>query len=267
MFMEFEMTRERFIGVFGAGFFCLLLFLGMLYVSIRSEVSLEEDGVMVSFGTFAVPSSFFTSVNKTHTTAERLPAVRPEKGPAAEVIKGDEPSATVDDGTRKELEAARLEAERAREARLASEARAAAERRKLEEIQSRVSGAFKQLGSESSAGAADNSGGLAGNPGGSSADGVSAAGGGFGRFDLAGRSLAGAMPRPSYVESEEGRIVIAITVDPSGKVISAEVGRGTNIDSRTMRQEALSAARRTRFNSIPENNNQSGTITYHYSLH
>jgi TonB family protein len=65
---------------------------------------------------------------------------------------------------------------------------------------------------------------------------------------------------------EEGRIVINITVDPKGNVISAEIGRGTNIDNGSLRQSALDAARRAKFNSIQGANNQSGTITYNYTL-
>ena len=60
--------------------------------------------------------------------------------------------------------------------------------------------------------------------------------------------------------------MINITVDPKGNVIFAEVGRGTNIDNASMRRSALEAAKRAKFNSINEANNQSGTITYVYRL-
>jgi TonB family protein len=91
--------------------------------------------------------------------------------------------------------------------------------------------------------------------------------GGYGGFDLAGRTLAaGGLPRPAYSVQEEGKIVINITVDPQGKVISAEIGRGTNITNPSMRNSALEAAGKTKFNSIKGNNNQSGTITYNYRL-
>ena len=80
--------------------------------------------------------------------------------------------------------------------------------------------------------------------------------GGYGSFNLNGRSIgAGGLPRPAYTIQEEGRIVINITVDPKGNVIFAEVGRGTNIDNASMRKSALDAARKAKFNSI------SGAIT------
>ncbi|MDD3901378.1 MAG: energy transducer TonB, partial [Dysgonamonadaceae bacterium] len=57
-----------------------------------------------------------------------------------------------------------------------------------------------------------------------------------------------------------------ITVDPKGNVINAEIGRGTNTPSATLRNEALRAARSTKFESIPSTNNQQGTITYKFNL-
>jgi TonB family protein len=60
--------------------------------------------------------------------------------------------------------------------------------------------------------------------------------------------------------------VIDITVDPKGNVISAQIGKGTNIDTPSMRNSALKAARQAKFNSINGANNQRGTITYRYRL-
>jgi TonB family protein len=73
---------------------------------------------------------------------------------------------------------------------------------------------------------------------------------------------AGGIPRPAYSAQEEGRIVVNITVDPQGNVMLAEIGKGTNINSDAMRKSALEAARKTKFNRINGNDNQSGTITY-----
>jgi TonB family protein len=93
------------------------------------------------------------------------------------------------------------------------------------------------------------------------------ASGGYGSFNLNGRSVgSGGLPRPSYSGMEEGRIVINITVDPNGNVIKAEIGRGTSIDTPSMRKSALDAARRAKFNKIQGDNNQIGTITYNYKF-
>ncbi|MDB8954279.1 energy transducer TonB family protein, partial [Parabacteroides merdae] len=106
-----------------------------------------------------------------------------------------------------------------------------------------------------------------GSPFGNSDHGANEGVGGYGSFNLNGRSIgAGGLPRPAYTIQEEGRIVINITVDPKGNVIFAEIGKGTNIDNGSMRKSALDAAKRAKFNSISGANNQSGTITYLYKL-
>ena len=84
-------------------------------------------------------------------------------------------------------------------------------------------------------------------------------------FSLEERSC-NVFPTPSYIAKIEGKIVVDITVNPKGDVISASIGRGTNIDNASMRKSALDAARRAKFNSISGANNQSGTITYLYKL-
>jgi len=91
--------------------------------------------------------------------------------------------------------------------------------------------------------------------------------GGLGSFNLSGRSIgSGGLPRPDYSSAEEGRIVINITVNPNGDVISAVIGRGTNIDNASMRRSALDAAKRAKFNRVQGANDQSGTITYIFRL-
>jgi TonB family protein len=71
---------------------------------------------------------------------------------------------------------------------------------------------------------------------------------------------------PSYTVNDYGTVVVNITVDPSGKVIHAEIGRGTNTPNTALRNEALRAARNTKFNAITSPNNQQGTITYRFNL-
>jgi TonB family protein len=91
--------------------------------------------------------------------------------------------------------------------------------------------------------------------------------GGIGSYDLGGRSLgSGGLVQPRYTVNDEGTVVIDITVDPSGNVIRAEIGRGTNTPNTTLRNEALRAARSTKFNAITSMNNQQGTITYRFRL-
>jgi TonB family protein len=91
--------------------------------------------------------------------------------------------------------------------------------------------------------------------------------GGIGSYDLGGRSLGrGGLVQPSYTVNDYGTVVVNITVDPAGNVIHAEIGRGTNTPSTSLRSEALRAARGTKFNAINSANNQQGTITYRFNL-
>ena len=145
--------------------------------------------------------------------------------------------------------------------------RAAEERRKQQEaISNKVAGAFGiGQAAGNSQGEAPSGTGNQGSPFGNSDHGANEGVGGYGSFNLNGRSIgAGGLPRPAYTIQEEGRIVINITVNPKGDVIFAEIGKGTNIDNASMRKSALEAARKAKFNSISGANNQSGTITYLY---
>ena len=161
----------------------------------------------------------------------------------------------------REAEEARLRAEEAERARQAE-----AERRQQADISNRVSGAFGRgsgtgsgtQGSSTGSGAGDN-------PFGNSGSGTGS-GNGTG-YSLAGRSLEGGLPRPQFPVPEEGTIVIDITVDPQGNVISATIGRGTqNITSENIRQSAINAARKAKFNPVSTGVNQLGTITYRYEI-
>lgn len=148
--------------------------------------------------------------------------------------------------------------------------KATEEARKREEaIKKNVSGAFGNAqntrgSGESSEGSTT---GKEGSPDGNvERGGVNVGVGGFGSFSLAGRKLIGALPRPAFTAQVEGTIVVRITVDPSGKVISTNLAPGTTISDYKMRQSAMSAARNARFTETDGINNQVGTITYHYRL-
>ncbi len=85
-------------------------------------------------------------------------------------------------------------------------------------------------------------------------------------WSLEGRSLRGTMALPTYKEQEEGTIVVRITVNENGDVVIAEVAPGTDITSKSLHNEAISAAKKTKFNAAPGKKYQSGTITYKFEL-
>lgn len=94
------------------------------------------------------------------------------------------------------------------------------------------------------------------------------AGGGSGNsFNLAGRSLNGALPRPDYVGQNDGTVVIEITVDKEGQVIQAQYRlRGSTTSDETLVAAARAAALRARFDRKPDAPVQIGTITYIFKL-
>lgn len=109
--------------------------------------------------------------------------------------------------------------------------------------------------------------GLEGSPTGNSSEGKSGGVGGYGTFDLNGRSLgSGGLPMPVYNVQDEGRVVVTITVNPAGQVISTSINKRTNTVNASLRKAAEEAARKARFNQVDGVNNQTGTITYYFKL-
>ena len=130
-----------------------------------------------------------------------------------------------------------------------------------------IGGAFGKGSKMGSKGNAASGSGFQGSPTGSSATGKTSGTGGYGTFDLNGRSLGpGGLPVPVYNVQDEGRVVVTIVVDPSGRVISTSINKRTNTVTPALRRAAEEAARRARVNEVDGVNNQSGTITHHFML-
>lgn len=276
-----KITKEKIYGYIGSGVFCLLLFLILYFTVLRAEVKAGEEGILVNFGTVDLSSGVFEpkrgepqkEADKPTPPVPDLPPVPiPETRPAVQpkpkqnadqpITQNKEETAALEAARKQREEQKRAEAEQQ-----AQRAKAEEEQRKRDAINQQVSGAFGSgTTGQNQQGTATTGSGIQGNPQSASSVG-SSAGSGYGEFSLGGRTLGpGGLPRPAYSVQEEGRIVVGITVNPQGNVIFAEIGKGTNIDNDNMRKSALEAARKAKFNSISGNNNQSGTITYRYSL-
>jgi TonB family protein len=83
-------------------------------------------------------------------------------------------------------------------------------------------------------------------------------------WSLNGRDLLGKLAQPSYQGNEEGRIVVEIRVDASGVVVSASIAKGTTITDATLRNSAISAAKKNKFST--GGGVAIGTITYNFRL-
>ena len=131
------------------------------------------------------------------------------------------------------------------------------------DVDNKVSGLFdrkKPTGSESGTGKSDAGSGVAdkGRAG-------SSAG-----WSLDGRSIVGNGGRPvmpTRVPDIRGTVVVEITVNAAGQVTNAKVLlRGTNVVDSALREAAVRAARKTRFNALVGVPDQKGTITYHFDV-
>lgn len=161
----------------------------------------------------------------------------------------------------------KTEAEKRAEAEKAAAAKkAAAEKAAAEAAARKIAGAFGKGTQMGNKGTGTSGSGLEGSPTGNAAEGKSSGVGGYGTFDLNGRSLGGSLPMPVYNVQDEGRVVVTITVNPTGQVISTSINKRTNTVNASLRKAAEEAARKARFNSVDGVNNQTGTITYYFKL-
>ena len=186
----------------------------------------------------------------------------PKPAPKKEVVKKEKPKKEPVKPKEKTEAEKRAEAER-----LAAEKKAAEERAAAEAAAKRIAGAFGKGTQMGSKGTGTSGEGIQGSPTGNAAEGQSTGVGGYGTFDLNGRSLGpGGLPRPIYNVQEEGRVVVTITVNPAGQVIHTSINKRTNTANAALRKAAEDAARKARFNSVSGVNNQTGTITYYFKL-
>jgi len=162
----------------------------------------------------------------------------------------------------------KTEAEKKAEAeRLAAEKKAAEQKAAAEAAAKRIAGAFGKGTQTGSKGTGATGSGIQGSPTGNSAEGQSSGVGGYGSWDLNGRSLGSdGLPRPVYNVQEEGRVVVTITVNPAGQVIHTSINKRTNTANAALRKAAEDAARKATFNAVSGVNNQTGTITYYFKL-
>jgi TonB family protein len=265
-----KITKEKIIGFAGSALFCGIMALILYFTFLFSRIEAHEEGILVNFGTVDWASGTFEPraeknnpeipVESRQNTSPEKVADQPEKA-APVITQNTEPTVAIDDAEREK------ERKRAEQERLEQQQRAE-EQQRINTINQQMQGAFgagdMPKGSEGTASSGSgNQGSTQGNAPVGSYVGV----GGYGGFNLSGRTLgAGGLPRPSYSVQEEGKIVINIIVNPQGNVLSAEIGKGTNITHNAMRSSALEAARKAKFNAIEGNSNQSGTITYNYKL-
>ena len=148
-----------------------------------------------------------------------------------------------------------------------AEKRAEAEKAAAEAAANKIAGAFGKGAQMGNKGSATSGQGVQGKPDGNSTTGGMDGIGGYGTFDLNGRSLGeGGLPLPVYNVQEEGRVVVTIVVNPAGKVRSTRINKRTNTVNPVLQKAAVDAARKARFNTVDGVGDLIGTITYNFEL-
>ncbi len=117
---------------------------------------------------------------------------------------------------------------------------------------------------EGQTGEAGNQGSEQGDPASENYEGRGGSGSGI-SYDLGGRGHKH-LPKPAYTSEDQGRVVVTIWVDRTGRVTKANAGaKGTTVSDMQLRNLAKEAAMRAKFNPDPNAPEvQKGTITYNF---
>ena len=233
----------------------------LVVLSMRTPLHEEESGIPVMMGNVDLAKGHTESYQFTEVTSVKsdvpdvnnAPQTQPQPQTQEPVItQPDEP--TVEMPTAEEIEAQK---------------RAEAERQAAERAAQQMASAFGkgfEMGSKGEATEKAEEGTQGTQTGVAAAE--KATGLGVqGTFDLNGRSISGdGLPIPVNTVQDEGRVVVNITVNPSGQVVATSINRRTNTVNPDLRKAAEDAAKRARFNGIDGVDNQTGTITYYFKL-
>ena len=264
------MKREKF-DIFSVLWTILLHALAivlLLVLHLNRPVAQAESGVPVMLGNMGnLDTDYeFTEVNSMPAPAPA--AVPVPQAPQAEpaITQNLEETVAIEDGE-KEKPVKPVETPKQP---TPEDIRAEQERQAAEAAQNLMANAFGRSSSMQANAPTENNSDVQGTPGsteGNSTQGKPSGSAGYGTWDLGGRDMVGELPRPAYNGiQEEGRVVVTITVDPEGNVIDTRINNRTNTTNLQLRNAAVEAARRTKFNATSGSNNQSGTITYYFKL-
>lgn len=279
--MDNEHRKEKLVGLLGTLIVHGIVFLLLWLLFIRASVPQAESGVPVLLGSELLAQGDGDKFEMTEVDVQPIPqeiSSQPENNfsPTGEKILSQDIEETIAIEPKKEekkeenvtpSQPAEKNAPEQPKEKTEAELRAEAERAAAEAAARSIAGAFGKGNSMENRGEAETGKGIQGSNEGNSETGKPTGVGGYGSFDLNGRTLGeGGLPRPEYNVQDEGRVVVTIIVNPAGQVVSADIHRRTNTVNATLRKAALDAARKARFNAVNGVNNQSGTITYYFKL-
>jgi len=287
-----SVTKEQRLGIISTIVF-LMTFIGLLLFFGFSAPfpPPEEEGILINFGTTETGSGIIEPKPAEPAVEETTPPVPKSEAPketksTEKVLTQDFDEAAAIEEKKKadkkrqqeiiEKKKKDQELEKQRQEELERQ-RIEEENRKKEEQQKAINDRAKNAFAGKNA-SGDNSGegdtkGV-GNQGDSKGDinsknRIGGPGGGNGiSFSLNGRSYGSTPPKPNYSGKSEGKVVVEITVDQNGNVVSARPGvQGTTTPDEQLHEAAKKAALITKFDSNPDAPAlQKGTITYIFIL-
>lgn len=285
-----EAQKDKIIGLGATIGFHLLIILALIFYTLDltpiARTAEDLGGVPVMFGN--VPDAFgddepfgrgngdtgaeeATSPNVVedpipmveNTATKTKPAVSNTK--EAPVTQNLEETVAIKEAKKKAEEKKQQEADERRKKAEADRV-AQQEAAKKGQINNQMAGLFGNGTGSGSRGNTEGTG-TQGVPTGNASYGKTSGVGGWGSFDLGGRSLgSGGLIKPNYSVDDYGTVVVDILVNAKGDVVEASIGKGTNTPNTNLRNEALRAAKRTKFNTVSSVTNQKGTITYKFNL-
>lgn len=285
-----EAQKDKIIGLGATIGFHLLIILALIFYTLdltpMGRTAEDLEGVPVMFGN--VPDAFgddepfgrgngdvgaeeATSPNVVedpipmveNTATKTKPAVSNTK--EAPVTQNLEETVAIKEAKKKAEEKKQQEADERRKKAEADRV-AQQEAAKKGQINNQMAGLFGNGTGSGSRGNTEGTG-TQGVPTGNASYGKTSGIGGWGSFDLGGRSLgSGGLIKPNYSVDDYGTVVVDILVNAKGDVVEATIGKGTNTPNTNLRNEALRAAKRTKFNTVSSVTNQKGTITYKFNL-
>lgn len=272
-----NMSRERgkIVAAACAALVHIAVFIFLFFFYIRQPEIEEEGGVPVILGNSEQSQGFFDPATMTEVelAPENVPApeqATPQTDGQELITQAEEPTVAIPPKKKETIkpkkEKPKKEVVKPKE-KTEAEKQAEAERAAAQKAGSRVAGAFGKGSKMGSSGSGNTGTGTEGSLSGNSSEGKLTGTGGYGTFDLGGRSIGeGGLPRPVYNVQDEGRVVVTITVNPAGTVIATSINKRTNTVNAALRKAAEDAAKRARFNGVEGLDNQTGTITYYFKL-
>jgi len=290
-----QVEKSKLYGLIGSTLSTSILLLIMWFLVLSVPRLSENEGFLVSFGdsfdaggggneAAATNTEAVKQSNSTESVVREKPTVaekQPVSAPAKAVVAEKNPSTTkvftqtensVSIAEQKEKERVRKEQDAARIQQIETNRRITEQKQKEQEAiakANKMNGLFGNSGSGGGSGGGQGVGtgkgmgsglgpGVKGSPDGKGTNGVGAS------LNLGTRKFSGDAVTPNYPRDVEGKITVEILVDENGVVTSTSIGSPTTISDSEMRNDARSAAQKTRFTAGKRV--EKGSITYNYRL-